>query len=185
MRGWIDLFEGVLPSVLWHGSDTRIEGPYRALTHFGTQAAADQRADTVLRDWKRMPDPTHYDADGPVYADRFKWLHPVHLNLQNPLRIHDGVALEHSPIALADMLFYDLRVIYDHERSLIFRAGKFGQNLSDNRAAAAEIVRLLSAKGYDGFVYRNLHEDPGSESFVNFYPEQVTPAGEPLQFPAN
>lgn len=180
MRQWIALFEGAVPPVLWHGSDQRIEGPYRPLTHFGTELAASQRAMTVLNDWKRAPEPTHYDIDGPVYPERIKWMHPVRLDIKNPLRIRDGVALEHTPLKLADMLYYDLRVISDYERGMIFKAGEFGLNRNNVKAASAEIVRLLSAKGYDGFVYRNLHEDPGSESFVNFYPEQVSPAGEPI-----
>lgn len=173
MRKWINLVEAATPPVLFHGSNHRVEMPYRALTHFGTELAANQRALSIAsrdRKWTKETGWTHGDA--------VIWMHPVHVSIANPLRINDGVNLQHHPIKLADMLFYDLKVIRSEDRSAIFNAGKFS-TLNDLPAATAEIIRILAEKGYDGFVYRNIHEDPGSTSWVNFYSEQVTSAGEP------
>jgi hypothetical protein len=33
---------------------------------------------------------------------------------------------------------------------------------------------LLKQRGYDGAIYKNLHEDPGSVSYVPWYREQIT-----------
>lgn len=37
----------------------------------------------------------------------------------------------------------------------------------------APAIRLLESKGYDGLVYTNAYEDPGSQSFVIFRSEQA------------
>lgn len=168
MRKWISLCEDMAaPPLLYHGSNERIVTAYRPLTHFGTELAANQRAVSIAA--RR--------ANG---GNAVTWMHPVRVNITNALEIYDDHGLLHSPIKLTDMLFYDYGIMSSDERAAIFKAGNFGDNES-NDAAIALIVEMCARHGYDGFVYRNVHEDAGSLSWVNFYSEQVTSAGEPWE----
>lgn len=169
MRQWINLVEDMAaPSLLYHGSNQRIVTAYLPLTHFGTELAANQRAVSIATSRRAKT------------GEAVTWIHPVHVAIRNALEIHDDHGLEHSPIKLTDMLFYDYSIISSDERAQIFKAGGFGDNQSNNDAVAL-IVEFCARHGYDGFVYRNVHEDAGSLSWVNFYSEQVTPAGEPWE----
>lgn len=143
--------------VVYHASPNRIAA-FHPLSHFGTERAAHERAMAIAR-----------RGNGAVY------IHAVELSVRNPLTILDDEALFHTPMKLADMLHYDIRgkgKMTADERGRVFDALKRG-----NEAGAREIVSIMEAKGYDGFVYRNYHEDAGSQSWVNFRPEQVRVVG--------
>lgn len=175
MRGWINLIEAMTlneqskrelteakratssPSLLYHGSDVRIVGPYRPLTHFGTEEAARARALAVAR-----------------RNDTHAWIHPVRVMIHRALRIRDGKNLLHTPMRLTDLLHYTIKAISAEERGEIFDALRGGDD-----AGSAAIIRIVSSKGYDGFVYKNEYEDAGNDSWVIFYTEQAVSAGEP------
>lgn len=44
-------------------------------------------------------------------------------------------------------------------------------------------IHLVASKGFDGLVYRNDYEDPGSESFVIFQPDQAVRVSLPADTP--
>lgn len=127
----------------FHGSPVVISTPFKPLTHFGTRKAAVERLQGVAKD---------YSSEG--YGRKSGWIHTVELEVNNPLKIRDGYYLSHTPLKLADMLYYELRVITAIERSEIIK----------NREPA--LIMALSRRGYDSMVYINLHEDIHSISHI-------------------
>jgi hypothetical protein len=107
------------------------------------------------------------------------WLHPVALNIHNPIRIRDGKFIKHGPVKLADMLYYTLKVITDEERTSILKASIGSE---EHTVGVATLVSVLEAHGYDGLIYRNHHEDSGKDSWIILRPEQAQIIGEPISF---
>jgi len=143
------------PMPVYHASSSAEEfTQFKPLTHFGTAKAANDR----IRDGKALTS-DHY-AD---HANAHR-IYPVYLRIKNPLIINDGQYLNHTWTTIADMLCYDLKPkklrISAEERASIFTA----------KDHEGELIRILQSKGYDGLVYQNIHEDPGSLSWVVFDP---------------
>ena len=155
MRDFIDLVEAASllpPTELYHGTSAPIQGDsFKPLTHFGSVKAALRRSRLVY---------------GPCY------IYKVHLSASSPLRIRDGNNWNHSPMKLADILFYTVKAITDDERYQLFQ-------YHDEEIMKAKIIEIVSAKGYDSFVYKNVHEDAGHDSWMNFHEHQVTILDEP------
>lgn len=135
---------------LYHGSPNKIMTPFNALSHFGTRKAAVERLQSLSKD---------YSSDG--YGRNCGWVHSVELDIRNPLKIRDGFYMSHTPLKLADMLYYELSVITAFERAEIIK----------NRVPA--LIMALTRRGYDSMVYINLHEDIHSLSYVILRPEQA------------
>jgi hypothetical protein len=140
----------------FHSSPALDIQSFAPLSHFGSEQAATDRTRSALRQGIAT------------------WLYEVELEIKNPLRIPDfkkNVARSavHTPLRIADLLYYDMRppVLTDQERTEITK-------VHDNEAeSASRLIRILEAKGYDGMVYTNRWEDPGSLSWIIFHPEQV------------
>jgi len=154
MREFINIVEAASKDVLYHGSTELFDIRHaRPLTHFGTRAAAEHRL-TVKS------------------GNSGGYLYPVHLAINNPLRIRDRKEFEHSNFKLVDMLHYTIKAISADERGL----------LMSRECSADSIVELLSSKGFDGMVYKNAVEDPGKLSWMVFSASQIAPVGEPIKF---
>src|SRR6478752_580684 len=139
------------PAELYHGTSQPIVGTtFRPLTHFGSLKAALRRSRMI---------------HGPCY------IYKVSMTANNPLRIRDGKNWQHSPVKLADILYYTIKAIDVTEREYIFGGG--------DSQMAARIVEVMSKTGYDSFVYKNTQEDPGHTSWVNLTSGEVSLIGEP------
>jgi hypothetical protein len=150
MRFWINLVsEGVGSPHHFHGSLDRITEPFHALTHFGSEDAAQRRAAFMA----------HKQAK-PLSSDL--WIHEVVLSITNPMRIHD--IGQHSVMALNDLLTYEVprnQRITQNEREIIFKEGEIG------------LSRVMLKRGFDGFIYQNKHEDVGHDSLIILESSQV------------
>ena len=95
---------------------------------------------------------------------------PVVVAICSTLRITDlkGVIKVHTPIMLADLLHYDMpkQILTSAERDEVIGAGDGGYET---------IAKLLNNKGYDGLVYKNNHEDRGSDSWITLADGQAVP----------
>jgi hypothetical protein len=144
---------------------TRADFPVREMapfSHFGTLNAARERAEGI--------GPHRRDVSGVRLVSAF-------LDIRNPLDVcdindtHDVVRLVSVIGAAAPELKLD-GLLDDEE-------------MDDDEVLATVAQRLLAA-GHDGLVYRNLHEDPGSLSWVILDASQVIPMQDgPLSEAAN
>lgn len=139
----------------FHASPVEGIEAFEPLSHFGSRAAAERRAEKYLREGAKVR------------------LYEVDLDIQNPLKIPDlprsaKVTGLHTAFRIAEQLYYDVKpsVLTDAERSAVIKAGQSG---TDKEC----LVAILESKGYDGLVYKNKWEDPGSQSWIIFHPEQV------------
>lgn len=130
---------------------------FRLLTHFGTLAAAKQRAKSVAMAGARL---TLYEVD---------------IHVGNALQVADLVddvrGNNHSWVRLADTLRYDEKVISAHERDSVFVAG--GAGGQNGEAGGARLAEVLRSKGFDSIVYENRFEDAGSKSVITLRENQV------------
>lgn len=173
MRNCIDLVEGLnigiaAPKLLFHGSDRLLAHPFRPFTHFGTYRAALERVTSKV--WKANH---HWDEVRNEYVTNTGaqlYVYPVVVAICSTLRITDlkGVIKVHTPIMLADLLHYDMpkQILTSAERDEVIGAGDGGYET---------IAKLLNNKGYDGLVYKNNHEDRGSDSWITLADGQAVP----------
>jgi hypothetical protein len=143
------------PQPAFHASPVGDISEFKPLSHFGSQKAAEDRAQRFIREGKEVR------------------LYDVELRINNPLRIKDlpksvSYSAVHSPFRIGEMLYYDIkpRVITDAERVAMLGA-------NDDQQRAEKLIEILESKGYDGIVYENRWEDPGSLSWIIFHPDQV------------
>lgn len=150
-----------LDDVFYHGSLASFDPEaFLPFSHFGTLKAALQRVGELL---SKASSPTD-----------MAYLYPVFCQVRNPFRIADGKNWKHSPCALADMLFYGRhKLITSSERSEVLSAH------SDPDTAFRILAGIVEAKGYNGFVYTNKHEDTGSQSVICLHAHQIQPESEP------
>lgn len=121
------------------------------LSHFGTRQAARDR----MGGWRGTPDPEARVISG-------------FLDIRSPLwceDINDVHGLDHF-MAIARRAGVD-----SAGRERIATAEEEGQG-------AQALVEALRSAGHDGLAYRNLHEDPGSVSWVLFEPDSLIPVAE-------
>lgn len=148
------------PQPLYHGTLSKIDEAWLPLTHFGSMAAALDRALVLSK---------NYSHKYPVR------LYEVKLSISHPLLTPDRKRLHHDPRDIMDMLLKmgicDDQRRRDYNRSFMIPA------VGDAARKAAFIVQTLGDTGYDGFVYRNKTEDAGSYSWMNLLSEQVQTIG--------
>jgi hypothetical protein len=137
------------PIRAYHGTFQPTIERFQPLSHFGTRAAAEER---LRFKGKREG----INRPGRIYQ--------VALDIKRPFRVRDFAGI-HSPTHFA----FDLRQagLIDQEEMLAITrlAGEAGQSQA--------LIRKLQDLGFDGMVYRNKYEDPGSESYVITDPNQV------------
>lgn len=176
------------PMVVYHATDVESDFDiFRPMSHFGTEEAAGDRLNAklpltssgtmigerlgipynqVTKWWAGLEqeerDRLHEEQ---FEINREAWkdarIYPVFLSIKNPLRIIDNG--------------------YDHtteEYAVAARdAGAISEQYLDSfiarKAPLANLVSVLKAKGYDGFVYTNNAEDTGSDSWVAFDESQI------------
>jgi hypothetical protein len=112
-------------------------------SHFGTSQAAKDRA-------KRFVSEGQIRGGGRTY--------PVYLSIKNPLRVSDSAASDEAALL-----------------NELIRGQKLGRFLEIDIDVARNEGAYTAAEraGYDGLVYKNQVEDPGSDSYVIFNPNQV------------
>lgn len=139
--------------VAWHVSPVPDIRQFKAGTHFGTRAAALERATATK------------------YAGQQLYLYEVALDIRRPLQIWDE-GVRHSAVDLAEAVrSQQPRAIrgwhLEEIRRLVDAEG-------EDAAMAGLATVLLSAYGHcDGLVYENQVEDEGSMSYVILRPEQA------------
>ena len=176
------------PMVVYHATDVESDFDiFRPMSHFGTEEAAGDRLNAKLpltssgtmigerlgipynqvTKWWAGLEPEERDRlhEEQFEINREAWkdarIYPVFLSIKNPLRIIDNG--------------------YDHtteEYAVAARdAGAISEQYLDSfiarKAPLANLVSVLKAKGYDGFVYTNNAEDTGSDSWVAFDESQI------------
>jgi hypothetical protein len=136
----------------YHLSPNKIDS-FFPFSHFGSLNAARDRG----REGFQLKQP---------YVSSPLTIYEVELDINNPLTVPDlkvgDSTARHSWLKLADQLYYDLKVIQSSERDDVIRTG---QSMGDT-AGYFELKNILEKYGYDGLVYINKFEDPGSLSYV-------------------
>ena len=164
-----------VPDTLYHGTKSDFRS-FLPMSHFGTVKAAHERLDPNLSGWERDP----------LASDGRRNIIPVHVSMKNPLDVgkEDGPGGSGEWFAQSDMIAQaaeKLRklghkaqsdAIYDVMDSLIDHEND-GADITGHLNKIASHIR---AAGYDGIMYTNVIEDPGSRSFVPLGPEQVKSA---------
>jgi hypothetical protein len=144
------------PSRLFHASRAAERlTTFAPLSHFGTLAAARQRADS--RVFLGAPRRTLYE---------------VSLSVVAPLRVRDVAEVVHTWMKLVDLLYYTHGVITAAERNAVFSAA--GPDAKDSSAGTSTLVEILQRHGIDSLVYRNQHENAGEDSWIVVAPSHVT-----------
>lgn len=116
----------------------------------------------ILDEWWGNLDPkTRFNAvsqNDPAALERAR-IYPVYLSIQKPLKITDDGGLSD---------WKELTVAAEMTGAIFMDEGAIAR-----RGSPEGFLKMLERKGYDGFVYENTVEDPGSESYVPFRPQQV------------
>jgi len=137
------------PIRAYHGTFQPTIERFQPLSHFGTRAAAEER---LRFKGKREG----INRPGRIYQ--------VALDIKRPFRVKDFAGI-HSPTHFA----FDLRQagLIDQEEMLAIT------RLAGDAQQGQALINKLRELGFDGMVYRNKYEDPGSESYVITDPSQV------------
>jgi hypothetical protein len=141
---------------LFHASPHAIQ-QFAPLTHFGSRAAALQRAGNT------------------VYHTRTMYLYEVVLSASHPLRIRDLTSKQrsanHTWSNITDLLHYTVKKISAVERDAIYAAA--APSATNAAGGTAKLIDLLHGHGWDALVYKNVFEDAGSQSWINLMSAQV------------
>jgi len=160
------------PLIVFHASpaEFKIEN-IDALSHFGSSQAAQEAGSRRC-------------ANGYI-------TYPVFLNIRNPIRIPDTgghsadfyklifeqILPEWSGETVMDKDEIDYVFGLDTWRDYVpFSRFMFPEHSTQKEKWAERMIEVLSAKGYDGFIYDNSVEDTGSYSFIIFNSNQVRSA---------
>lgn len=160
------------PMMVYHGSRAAKEfAGLRGLSHFGTLAAASH----VLGKSELLSplEPPRGDVGGSrVYPVYLRIEHPVWMTdtgeQHGPTHLLEAIylyAVEHSNEKLADAL-NELRNDWEE----VYGDPEYAP---DEGPRLRQLIKLLRSLGYDGIVYRNIEEDPGSVSWVPFSKKQI------------
>jgi len=146
--------ESGAPKVMYHGTNKDF-GAFLPFSHFGTAKAANAITD--------------YSVDN-IDTGKFKpRTMPVYLAIRNPLRIEDS-AIGHTIEDLAIIAEeYDMLRMDEDGNSEI----DFILEPSDMIEQAGRLADVMLREGYDGFVYENLVEDAGQDSYIAVDASQV------------
>lgn len=144
------------PHTLFHSSPASITS-FAPLSHFGSRAAALQRATNA------------------VHQNRPMKLYEVNLNSENPLRIRDLTSKirssNHNWSNLADLLHYTVKKITAAERDSIYAAA--APSGTNSEGGTQRLIEVLQSHGWDALVYKNEFEDAGSQSWISLTAAQV------------
>ena len=105
----------------------------------------------------------------------------VHVRMEKPYRVKDlGEWHPYDFLYETDFMEDDTVTITEERRELLEKYMEWYEGDQDIRKEPADedeiifiIVQSLKDAGYDGFVYRNDNEDPGSESVAVWDPNQI------------
>jgi len=160
------------PMVVYHGTRAAKEfAGLRGLSHFGTLAAASQVVDRD--DMLKVLEPPRGDVGGSrVYPVYLRIEHPVWMadtgEQHGPSHLLEGIytyAIEHNDTRLAGAL----KSLNDEWVETYGDA----EYAPDEGPRLRQLIKLLRSLGYDGVVYRNIEEDPGSLSWMPFSKAQI------------
>jgi hypothetical protein len=142
------------PLVVYHGTNADFNS-FLPFSHFGTAVAANAITEYSVD-----------NIDTGKYAPRTM---PVYLSIKNPLRIEDSAAghtIEDLAIIAEDN---DLLRLDEDGTSEI----DFILEPDDINEQAGRLADAMLREGYDGFVYTNLVEDAGNDSYIIVDASQV------------
>lgn len=122
--------------ILYHGTLKTLSS-FKPFTHFGTAAAAKDRLEDLDNGSEA------FDNKAKIYA--------VKLNIKNPAKLSRDISDNHK--------------LMDYVSGLI-ESDSITKEEADTVRTAAQLIKLLRSKNYDGMMYRNSMEDPGSVSYV-------------------
>lgn len=148
------------PLVMYHGTQAMSPGigleadteftEFRRYSHFGDSDTANEFATS-----KQLE-----SGDEPIEHGR---MYPVYLSIQNPLRITDSGG------------YHDLVTL---KRDIVSALAKTGVPRAklDTMFKYSTVDAMLREHGYDGLVYKNIVEGPGTDSWIIIDPGQVKSA---------
>lgn len=141
------------PLLLYHATISPREfGRLRGLSHFGTLEATE---DLIQ------------DEPGPHRV------FPVYLRIENPIRIQDPFE-RHNAYIYAKLIL-ESRTI--RQKGLKQQIQQLIETWKEKKTPESQrllqLIKPLSAAGYDGFVYKNEVEHAGSTSWVPFRSSQI------------
>ena len=160
------------PLAMYHGTYSDFDS-FRPYQHFGTAAAANQRADN-LEGFDRV-----VGREQRPYS-----VMPVYLSIQNPIRMPDMASLDSNtgkPLSELDDDEKDSENFsgprdWDGEEAIattLYEMGEMNIDEFEEHRSNKDALQFLKDKGYDGIVYENYVEDAGHDSWVIFDPSQV------------
>ena len=123
-------------NILYHGTLKTLSS-FKPFTHFGTASAAKDRLEDLDNGSEA------FDNKAKIYA--------VKLNVKNAAKLSRDISDNHT--------------LRDYVIGLI-ESGSITKEEADTVRTAAQLIKLLRSKNYDGMMYRNRMEDPGSMSYV-------------------
>jgi hypothetical protein len=143
------------PEILYYHASRHADEitAFLPFTHFGiAQAAKDRSQGSVF----------HGAQNIAVYEVK------LHLDPARLLRIPDLCSEvssnAHSMISLTDALRYEHDIISSADRDSVFKAAE--PSCLNEQLGLQELARILTSLGYDGIVYTNEYEAPGSDSVI-------------------
>ena len=152
---------------------------FRPWSHFGTQEAALERLQARRAAKPAVPKgepataerPVRVPLRAPVEGGQY---YNVYLNIKNPLKLDDVGSWE-QPERVVNGIVRILGEQHEIVKSANFLKVKQKMIARDplNPLEHKDIQKVLEEFGYDGIVYRNIHEAQGSTSYIIFRPEQV------------
>lgn len=136
---------------------------FNPLSHFGSRPqAAEERVGLDSPTFKSILS----SDSGDLKVLDTRHIRKVDLNIKKPLRIDDYEG-NHSPIDFVRAAA-DKNALTDKEYNALIDIDKI-----DSTKTAPALIKALKRKGYDGFVYKNIAEDIGQDSYVIFDKSQV------------
>jgi hypothetical protein len=150
------------PAILYYHASRHADEitQFLPFTHFGVAQAANDRSQGSV---------FHGAQQVCVYEVR------LHLDPARLLRIPDLCSEvssnAHSMISLTDSLRYEHEIISSADRDRVFKAAE--PSCLNEQLGLQELARILTGMGYDGIVYTNEYEAPGSDSVIIIRPEQA------------
>jgi len=139
------------PLVVYH-STTSVKDfdAFKRLSHFGTREQALKRIDDIRE-----------DIDPNVAPER---VFPVYISMKNPIRIDDSGKQHEVEDYVTEL--ENLGILTKFEADDILQQER-------EPIRKATLIRYAKEAGYDGFVYNNVFESDGGDSYVIFNSSQV------------
>lgn len=177
------------PKIVYHSSMANKDfGAFKPLSHFGSLNAAQERLSTSIAGlsphgitkiasdngidpnnykkvnewWDGLGSVKQLDMVAKFYPDLIDnaRVFPVMLAIRNPVRIVDEGDQHDYRVLSVDL---ENEGILNSRESWVAR----------NWVGPNKLIELLERKGYDGFVYENSIEDPGSQSYIALRQSQI------------